>query len=292
MSLRRCKAALTAARVLLGEQPAKSFAAQAAMRTFSGVQAPAFSGMHTAAPALSRQPYCHLPSLRRWHDASVSSMQPAACMGCSSTTGSAAAALKGSMSAGTRVSAWAASLAAARALAPQRQFSSGAGSSHGIGSGSSGGPPNAANLFPHPTLRKAVKICSACSASASHADSHPHNRPGEPADCLTRYSAAHIMFDMAALTIHIVMPLLAQMRLAPAAMSLHMSHTSNKLRPLSGGFGSKSRRSAVCRLKLKPCVRDHSWRHAQAWSRVGRCSGRTPTGRSCSCSAARTWLAC
>jgi NAD+ kinase len=82
------------------------------------------------------------------------------------------------MSAGVQVSSWAASLAAARALASQRQFSSGARSSHGSGGSSSGGLPNAANLFPHPTLRKAVKICSACSASASHADSHPHNRPG------------------------------------------------------------------------------------------------------------------
>ena len=180
MSLRRCKAALTAVRVSLGEQPAKYSAAQAAMQMFTGVQTPASSILHTAAPALRRQHYCRLPSLRRWHDASVTSGPPAASMGGSSRAGSAAAVLRGSVSAGTRVSAWAASPAAARALTSQRHFSSGASSGHGSGSsiGSSGGPPNAANLFPHPTLRKAVKICSACSASASHADSHPHNRPG------------------------------------------------------------------------------------------------------------------
>jgi hypothetical protein len=189
--MRRCNAALTAVRVLLGEQPAKSSAAQAAMRIVSGVQAPAFSSLHTAAPASRRQHYCQLPSLRRWHDASVTGVRPAAGMGGSSSANSGAAVLQRSLSAGTLVSSWATSLAAARALASQRHFSSGAGSSHSIGSGSSGALPNAANLFPHPTLRKAVKICSACSASASHADSHPHNRPGETADCLTRCSAAH-----------------------------------------------------------------------------------------------------
>lgn len=55
----------------------------------------------------------------------------------------------------------------------------GAGGSHN-GSGGSGSAARlaSANLFAHPTLRKNVKICSTCSASASHSDSLPHNSPG------------------------------------------------------------------------------------------------------------------
>lgn len=55
----------------------------------------------------------------------------------------------------------------------------GAGGNHN-GSGDSGSAARlaSANLFAHPTLRKNVKICGTCSASASHSDSHPHNSPG------------------------------------------------------------------------------------------------------------------
>jgi hypothetical protein len=280
--LRRCRAALTAVRVLLGEQPAKYSASQVAMRMYTGVQAPAFSSLNTAAPASGRQHYCQLPSLRRWHDASVTSMPPAAGMGSASSPGTAAAVCRGSMCAGTRASAWAASLAAARALASQRQFSSGAGSS-----GSSGGLPNAANLFPHPTLRKAVKICSACSASASHADSHPHNRPGAVADCPARYSAAYINVGHGSID--------DPHRHATACPDApdpcchepaYVTHWRQAQAPFWRlGCPSFSR----VQTEFELFVRDRSWRHAQAWSRVGRCSGRTPTGRSCSCSAARTW---